>query len=154
MLTNIKQPGAGLWSCDKAAPAKVLMYNNGTASVACESCAASYERVNGAGWVFPLPDNWQPPGVAELARRLAESAREYHMAVAYNDDKTIADGQGALYRNSTALLQAAIANAYPELGYAEIYDAWLDCNETIAYCAKVVHDCRAAQVGEILDLES
>lgn len=149
-LTTVLTPGKPLWQCCKAAPARVIQYDNGGASVTCKSCAASYARVNGPGWVFSLPEGYAAPDHLELARRLAESAREYHFAVCGLEDVELSGDQGETYRRSAALFKAAIANAYPELGYAEIYDVWLDCNETVEWCANVVRADRARQMADSL----
>lgn len=140
-LYNAKQPGEGLWDCCKKAPVKVWNFDNGSATACCASCAATYGRHNGQEWVTDLPEGWEPPTLEILARRVCETAREYHHLTAAQED-------GDVYKRSQETFLAAIRNAYPAEDVGQVYGVWLDCMESIAYCVGVIH--RDPEMGERL----
>lgn len=51
MKSTISNPGPALWSCCKAAPTKVISFEDGTAVVACTPCTGTVPQ----GRVHPLP---------------------------------------------------------------------------------------------------
>jgi hypothetical protein len=66
----------------------------------------------------------------ETWRMVVEAARVAHHAAA-------GEGGGKEYDRSQAAFKAAIHAAYPELDCAGIYGVWVDCMESVAYCADV-----------------
>lgn len=58
----------------------------------------------------------------------AELARQAHHLAAGSES-------GKSYDRSQAAFKAAIAAAYPELDYCGVYGVWVDCMESVAYCA-------------------
>ena len=59
----------------------------------------------------------------------AESARQAHHLAAGEDN-------GKLYANSQKAFGYAIRCAYPEIDAAGIYGVWIDCMESVEYCAR------------------
>lgn len=85
-----------------------------------------------------LVDN--PNNLAAFARDIAELARERHLTVASSNSLAIAASDSETYRRSQALLLAAIRAAYPDVNDHLVYNVWLDCLETISYCAEFVRN--------------
>ena len=71
-------------------------------------------------------------------KELVELLAIVHLGIATNEDGRISSGSAAPYRHSERALKAMLLLAYPELSEDRIYEIWLDCNESIAYCAKKV----------------
>jgi len=61
----------------------------------------------------------------QAAAELARSA--HHLAAGQDDSK--------LYARSQKAFKAAIHAAYPDLDYRGVYGVWIDCMESVAYCA-------------------
>ena len=144
-LTNAKQPGHGLWSCCKAKPVKVQLFDNGSAHAVCQSCATSYARYNGPQWIADLPEGWTAPTHEDYAKRLAESALELHRVIGQSDGPE-AYGDSEPYRNSRFTLIATIITAYgAELKAAgvdaeTVLNLTIDSGEDVAYCARYAID--------------
>lgn len=68
----------------------------------------------------------------------AEVMRTVHHSVVTSGNRNIHDGDSNVYRTSQAAFIAAIATAYPELPSEDIYEGWVDNQESIAYNANVV----------------
>lgn len=137
-LTNVKNPGNPLWNCCKAKPFSVVEYDDGSANVVCLSCGASFARQHGRGRVTTLPADWTPTTIGEKALQLAEAIQSYYWDVATSEDQDIAGGSTETYRNAHAALLAGYKAAWPHLDPQAIYEVWLDCNESAAYCADIV----------------
>lgn len=144
-LTNVKRPGNPLWNCCQSAPAKVVEYDDGSASVTCAPCAFTFERHMGGQRISNLPDDWKPTTTVELAIRMAESVQSYYYSVATSDDHEISGGNSETYKNAHAALLTAYKAAFPALSPERIYEIWLDCNESATYCAGIV----AQQVSDV-----
>lgn len=69
------------------------------------------------------------------ALEVAEEARRQHYVIATSSDPEITHCWSPVYRASRVLFIAAIKVAYPDLDEYAIYGVWVDCNETVAYCA-------------------
>lgn len=137
-LTNVKRPGNPLWNCCKETPAKVVQYDDGSASVTCLSCGAGFARRYGSERVTDLPAYWRPTTTVELAIRMAEAVQSYYYSVATSEDHEIAGGNTETYKNAHAALLTAYKAAFPALSPEHIYEVWLDCNESATYCARIV----------------
>lgn len=86
----------------------------------------------------------------------AEAMREIHFAVAFSNNSDISGGNA--YRVTKACFLAAIAISYPELDAERIYDIWVDCNETVAYCVTVyrthnLDKARNTVIDTIMDVQ-
>lgn len=71
-------------------------------------------------------------------RDFAELCATMHFAVATSENPTISFCRGKVYPHSQNLLIEAIRAGWVSLDPSDIYDVWVDCNESIAYCADVV----------------
>ncbi|MET0711088.1 MAG: hypothetical protein ABWZ30_01090 [Jiangellaceae bacterium] len=54
--TSIADPSNPMWNCCKANPAKVMRFDDGSATVVCLSCSHTV----GQSRIFDLPANWTP----------------------------------------------------------------------------------------------
>lgn len=68
----------------------------------------------------------------------AELMREVLFAVVTSENTDICVGDSKTYITAQSALLAAIAAAYPNVDTRRVYDVWLDCNESIAYCVRVI----------------
>lgn len=64
----------------------------------------------------------------------AEIAAVRHFANATSEDRERAHYLSATYQASQAALFAAITDTYPDVPAGDVYDAWVDCGESINYC--------------------
>jgi hypothetical protein len=78
-------------------------------------------------------------------QQLAERIRETHYAVCTSEDHNVSHGDGPVYTHSRHLFLAAIKAAYPDMDAEEIYAVWVDCMETVAYCARIVRQRRISE---------
>lgn len=86
------------------------------------------------------------------AQKLVEVIAQTHMAIAMSKDAAIADGRGSVYTASERLFKVAIMAAYPDLSEEQIYQVWVECNESIEFCAAHVKreaDFEAAQLTHV-----
>lgn len=67
----------------------------------------------------------------ELVEVLAEASR----AAAFMDDPKYCGSNSVVYVAARLALRAAIVEAYPGANAEKIIDTWIDCGESIAYCA-------------------
>lgn len=74
----------------------------------------------------------------ETLVQFAEKAALWHKEVACSENPDISFYQYEIYRSSQKLFKAAIKAAYPNLDTQDIYDIWVDCMDTVAYCADYV----------------
>jgi hypothetical protein len=74
----------------------------------------------------------------ELAVRMAEDARRHHHIVCSHDDWRISQSNQKPYRDSRSLFIAAIRVAYPDVNALDVYAVWVDCMESVEYCARYV----------------
>jgi len=89
--------------------------------------------------------------VDQTLRDHAELMRRVHYAVATSEDRNISNGDSLVYLASRGAFTAAVVAAYPDLPTAEIMDVWLDCNESVAYCANYVRQQLRRERGEVDD---
>lgn len=81
------------------------------------------------------------PDEARELREFAETVRKWHYSVATHENRTISTCGalgGTIYDHSQNLFKAAIKAAYPDLDETDIYEVWVDCMESVAYCANYV----------------
>jgi hypothetical protein len=128
MLYNLQHPANPAWNCCRENPGAVVEYDDGSAMVVCQRDAVVHFREDRR---HPLPADWKPEPVQDLAKRVCEDVRRYHYEICTSDDPKIAGGQS--HRNSQTMLLAAIRNAYPQHNADAIYNLWLDNMEDIAY---------------------
>lgn len=74
-------------------------------------------------------------GLKEIAEKLAKLAYR----VACHEDGEVSHYQSGVYKDTHGMLKLAIRAAYPHLDTEGIYDTWIDCTESIAYCANFVN---------------
>ena len=68
----------------------------------------------------------------------AEQARQTHYVVSTSEDRAVSNGDSPVYRASRVLFISTIRAAFPDLDPLAVYGVWLDCNESVAYCARLV----------------
>lgn len=80
------------------------------------------------------------PSTAEVVQKIADT----HFAIATSEDLVIAGANGDIYKNSQRLLLAAIRDVYglSRLKAWRVYDVWIDCYESVAYCVGYVTENR------------
>jgi len=127
-----------MWNCCKSAPASVVTYDDGSASVTCQGCGLNFARHYGSDRLSALPSDWKPTTINEQAIRMAEAIQSYYFDVAGHETYAVAGGDGETYRNANTALLAGYRAAWPHLDPQAIYEAWLDCNESATYCARIV----------------
>lgn len=127
MLHTVKNPANPAWNCCKEAPAFVGVYPNGSAGVICARDRLHFEGRTGYR-VEALPEDWKPETTQDMFRRIVEDVRQAHHEEAGRDDHRA-------YARSQALFLAAIQAAYPFQDKHGIYGLWLDCMESVEYCA-------------------
>lgn len=54
--SSVAEPGNPLWNCCKARPARVMRFDDGSATVVCESCSHTVSRAR----IFDMPAFWTP----------------------------------------------------------------------------------------------
>lgn len=72
--------------------------------------------------------------VIKDVRDFAEAMRQMHSSVAFSSNNAVAAYDAMPYKTTKAALLVAIGTAYPDVDIQAIYDIWVDCNESIAYC--------------------
>lgn len=128
MLHTVKHPANPAWNCCQNNPAVIGVYPDGSAGVICAKDAHHFAN-DPAREIAPLPEDWKPETVQDMYRRIVEDVRQAHHEAA----GTLS---GKAYDRSQAAFKAAIHAAYPEQDYAGIYGLWVDCMESIEYCAE------------------
>lgn len=69
-------------------------------------------------------------------QEFAENVLELHWGVASSPSKVISGGH--VYEQSQANLLAMIRLAYPGIDATEVYEVWVECNESLSYCVRCV----------------
>lgn len=77
-----------------------------------------------------------------------EASLTAHMANAWSDDITRADGDGPIYRASLAALLADIRTAYPDVDAQTVYDYCSESGESVAHCVEYWRTERQAMEEE------
>lgn len=72
--------------------------------------------------------------VIQDVKDFAEAMRQMHHAVACSSNLAVAASEAMPYKTTKAALLVAIGTAYTDVDIEAIYDIWVDCNESIAYC--------------------
>jgi hypothetical protein len=88
----------------------------------------------------------------------AEAMRQIHASVAFSENNAIAMYDSVVYRTTKAALFVAIGAAYPEADIKRVYDIWVDCNESIAYCVVTYFNAKRDEtdmtvMDGVLDIE-
>lgn len=83
-------------------------------------------------------DFWGENPKTDKLEDFAELCANMHLAVATSNNDAICTYDTEIYKTSKNLLIEAIRAVYPNLPASEIYDVWVDCGESIEYCANVV----------------
>lgn len=73
-------------------------------------------------------------------QQLAEQAERTHYAVVTSEDPHVNRGDRAVYKHSQGLFLATIKAAYPDQDAEAVYDVWLDCVESVAYCVRILRE--------------
>lgn len=73
-------------------------------------------------------------------QEMAEKVESWFRTVAFSENPDISNGSGAIYQTCQRLFKAAIRAAYPLVDENDIFDVWVDCNESVAYCAEYVQN--------------
>lgn len=87
----------------------------------------------------------------ETLVEFAEKVAEFHYSVAWHPNQTVSLCEtlgGKIYGHSQNLLKAAIKAAYPESDEEYIYELWVDCGESIAYCVEYANRLKAEEEAE------
>lgn len=127
MLHTEAHPANPAWNCCQDDPALIGIYPDGSAAVICAKDAHHFTN-DPSKSTAPLPEDWQPETVQDMYRRIVEDVRQAHHAAA---DRF----QEREYDRSKAAFIAAIAAAYPFQDKFGIYGVWVDCMESVEYCA-------------------
>lgn len=77
-------------------------------------------------------DIWD--GLKQIAENLATLAYR----VACDEDNEVSHYRSSVYMATHSMLKQAIRAAYPHRDTERIYDIWIECTESIAYCANLV----------------
>lgn len=71
-------------------------------------------------------------------QEFAENVVELHYGVATSSNSVVAASNSHVYTQSQANLLAMIRLAYPGIDATEVYEVWVECNESLAYCVRSV----------------
>lgn len=84
---------------------------------------------------------WDGEGMSNFpddVKEFVELVRCMHYAVATSDNYEIAHYLSDVYMSSKNMFLAAIRLAYPEWPAEDIYQLWVECDTSIAYCVDVL----------------